>query len=500
MCSITQETIMKALYTIAVLSLILAGCSAEDIIAPSYGSIQGIVKDSRTQRPLSNVQVYSLPGTVTVLTDEHGTYTMGAVTPGDYVLKAIYRDTSFAEFATLPVHVNANALTTADIILKPGSPGTGLVIGLVIDETGRAVSGARVSTYPETARQVTNADGSFLITDIPYDSIKISITNDEVFGVAQVYPMPDVVTKITIVATLQDPNKGSMTGIVTSRGEPVPGAIVRIDALGLADTTDEQGMYLIRNVPAGQQQVSITREGFSRRLLTSTFAVGTVTRKDLTLCTAAAIPEEQLELYVPFNGDIDDRSPQSHRMGLMSGRVTFVADRLGRANNAVQFTGANGVTTLDGMQMNFKPMTMAAWVKVPSFTSAVNLILGKTPHPTGDGYYIILENGRLVFMWVTGNWAQVSRTEIVGTFPRDEWMWVGFAMNGNGTGYVTVNGKDVKYITTSVSKTVNSEQFTIGNLPTTTGHPGFEGSLDQVVVYSRFLTAPELTTIMNMKE
>jgi hypothetical protein len=491
---------MKALYTIAILSLVLAGCSADQIVGPGSGSIHGVVKDSRSQRPLANVQVYSLPGSGLALTDEQGVYRMGDVTPGDYILKAIYRDTSFTQYATMPVRVMANAVTSADIILKPGLPGLGVVRGLVVDESGRPVSSALVTTVPETGKHESNGDGSFLLTDIPYDSIKVFVTNGTLYGVAQLQPAPDVITNITITAFQQDPAKGSIAGKVTTRGEPVPGAIVHIEAAGLADTTDEQGMYVVRNVPAGQRQVSVTRQGFTPQVLTATFAAGIVTQKDIAIGVEPTIPLEQLELYVPFNGDIEDRSPQSHRMGLMSSRVTFVADRHGRANNAVQFTGANGVTTLDGMQMNFKPLTMAAWVKVPSFTNAVNLILGKTPHPTGDGYYIILENGRLVFMWVTGNWAQVSRTEIVGTFPRDEWMWVGFAMNGNGTGYVTVNGKDVRYIATSVSKTVNSEQFTIGNLPTTTGHPGFEGSLDQVVVYSRFLTAPELTTIMNMKE
>ena len=295
---------------------------------------------------------------------------------------------------------------------------------------------------------------------------------------------------------------GSIEGVVTTRGEPVPDAIVRIEPLGIADTTDDHGIYQIRNVPVGRQLVSFTRDGFSPRIITCTFSEGIATKKDVTLGLTSAIPEYNLELYVPFNGDIGDRSPQAHQMALMSNRVTFVTDRHGRANNAVQFNGANGVTTLDGNQMNFASITMAAWVKIPSYTSATNRIIGKSPEILGDGYYIVLDHGDLVFMWGKPQWPlHINRFVLYREMlPTSEWMWVGFAMNDDGTGYVTLNGKSVKLITTSVNRPVNTEQFTIGDLPTNSGIPGFGGSMDQVVVYSRYKTVDELKAIMEAKD
>ena len=149
---------MKALYTIAVLSLILAGCSADQIITPGLGSIRGVV----------------------------------------------------------------------------------------IDEAGKPVSGVNVETYPETGKHLTGEDGSFVIPDISWDSITVYVDNEKIFGKSIVFPEANVITEVVINASVKvnmTGTTGSMHGIITSRGEPVHGAIVSIDNIGLADTTDERGMY-----------------------------------------------------------------------------------------------------------------------------------------------------------------------------------------------------------------------------------------------------------------
>jgi hypothetical protein len=91
----------------------------------------------------------------------------------------------------------------------------------------------------------------------------------------------------------------------------------------------------------------------------------------------------------------------------------FVADRNGVAGRAIEFNGTNGISTVDGASMNFKPVTLGAWVYIPSNTNTTQLILGKTLHPLGDGYYIAMENGVISFLYTTGGWAKYSRTDFL---------------------------------------------------------------------------------------
>ncbi len=483
------------------LATILIGCSSDSMIAPSLGIIQGVVKDPRTVSPLSNVQIYSIPGTSTVLSDQQGAYQIDGVMPGEYVIKAFYRDSNFIGYATMPVRVNSGATTTADIILKVGSPGKGVIAGRVVDQQGRPVTGATVETVPKTTVETTWNDGYFILTDIIYDSLTVKVNNGTLFGSARVALKADDIVKLVIVAYEQDPSKGWFKGKVTSKGEPVSGAVIQLDSLNRSDTTDDLGEYRISNVPVGSHRVSVERSGFSKRSFILNAIADSATVKDISLGLTDSLPNESMELYLPFDASIDDRSPKTHKMKEMGTDIRFVPDRYGRPNEAIQFSGWNGVSTIDGAKMNFKPVTMGAWLYVPSSTEKVHLIMGKTPHPTGDGYYIVLENNLLSFIWVTNGFKQVSRADmIMGRYPRNQWFWIGYAVGQDGNGYATVNGVENINLSFVSNPIVNEEQFTVGTLPSTTNNPGFTGAIDQVVVYSTFKTIEEIKRIMETKE
>jgi hypothetical protein len=501
MCSRTRKNNMKYALLCMLLSAILFGCSADNIIAPSFGSIQGLVKDPRSMKPLANVQIYSLPGTGLALTNDSGMYRIDDIVPGEYMLSAYYRDTVFAGYAMMPVRVNSNATTRTDLILKAGAPDKGVISGRVIDEFGRPVSGATVTTEPMTTTEITTSEGYFLFTDVPDDSLTIFVTNGTLYGRGHIYALPGLLTKIAITAYLQDPTKGWVSGRVTSKGEPVSGAIVRADSLGLADTTDDNGRYILRNLLPGLNNISVTRDGFQRRSFVVTAVANAETVKDMAMGSTSAIATDNLELYIPIDGSIDDRSTRFHKTAQYGKGIKFVADRYGRENEAVECTGWNGITTLDGSQMNFSPMTLGAWLYIPSTLNNTSLLLGKTPHPSGDGCYVVFENASLVFMYVTNAWAQSSRTVFASnTFPRDQWFWIGFAVALDGSGYATVNGTTTKAIPTVMNTMTNQEQFVFGNLPSTQNFPGLIGKIDQIVLYSSYKNATELKRIMEVYE
>ena len=495
-----MKSIIRSICPLFVATFLL-GCSADDIVAPSFGSIQGLVKDPISIKPLGNVQVYSLPGTELVLTNDSGMYRIDEMPPGEYVLRAYYRDSVFAGYATMPVRVNSNSTTRADIILKAGAPSKGVISGRVVDELGRPVSGATVITEPKTTTEVTTTDGYFLLADVPNDTLSITVSNGILYGRGHVYADPDVLTKTIITAYPQDPTKGWVSGRVTSKGEPVSGAIVLADSLGLADTTDDNGLYILRNIALGVNKISVTRDGFQRRVFVVTTIADTETRKDMTLGSTNAITTENLELYIPIDGSIDDRSTRFHKTAAFGEGLKYVADRYGRDNEAVECTGWNGITTLDGSEMNYRPLTLGAWLYIPSRIKTTNLLLGKTPHPSGDGISVVFTNGQLVFMYFTNSLAQTSRTFFESnSFPRDEWFWIGFAVATDGSGYATVNGTTTKAIPTVMNTITNQEQFVFGNLPSTENTPGLMGKIDQIVVYSSYKNATELKRIMEVNE
>lgn len=492
---------MRIIPAVFILALALIGCSSDSIVGPSLGTIRGVVKDPRTVSPLPNVQMYSIPGTSTVVSDQQGAYQIDGVMPGEYIVKAFYRDSTFVGYATLPVRVNSGATTTADIILKIGVPGKGVIAGRVVDQQGRPVVGATVETVPKTTQETTWNDGYFILTDIIYDSLTVKVNNGILFGSARVALKMDDIVKLVITAYEQDPSKGWFKGMVTSKGEPVSGAIVRIDSLNKADTTDDLGEYRISNIPVGTHRLSVVRSGFTKRSFILNAIADTATVKDISLGLTSSLPMESLELYLPFDASIDDRSPKSHKMSEMGKDLRFVPDRYGRPNEAIQFSGWNGVSTVDGSKMNFKPITMGTWLYIPSTTEKVHLVFGKTPHPTGDGYYIVLENNLLSFIWVTNGFKQVSRADMVmGRYPRNQWFWIGYAVGQDGSGYATVNGVEIINLSFVTNPIINEEQFTFGTLPSTTNNPGFTGAMDQAVVYSTFKTIEEIKRIMETKE
>ena len=82
---------------------------------------------------------------------------------------------------------------------------------------------------------------------------------------------------------------GSIVGTITdaASGLPVDGARVAVAATQLAAPTDPRGRYVIRNVPAGQHEVRITRIGYRPASRTITVSVNDSTSLSLTITPSA---------------------------------------------------------------------------------------------------------------------------------------------------------------------------------------------------------------------
>ena len=423
------------------------------------------------------------------------------VSEGDYIVKARYRDTTLSGYASAPVKVYAGSATTADFVLTLGSPTTGVIMGFVRDESGLPVKGARVSIDKPYTVTETAQDGGFIFLEVSPGTVHINVVSDGRFGAADVVVQRDTIAKANITIYSQDPARGSLTGVVVADSKPLAGALVSIASIAASDTTDANGSYTLRNIPSGSYELYVSKEGLRTRRFDITVAVGAPTVKNVDV--SASLPPfsvEGLELYLPFNGSIDDMSTRKRPMGSKGGSITYAADRFGTAGQAVSFSGTNSVATQEGTLMNYKALTIGAWVYIPSTSNPTHLILGKTMHPLGDGYYVIMDNSMLSFVYTVNGFERYTRINF-GNVPKDEWMWIGCSFDSNSNGWATINGTTQSVSNspfTTVTKSPQEVQF--GDLETTTTHPGFSGMMDHVVVYSRYMTIGELKSIMEEKD
>src|SRR5512147_2281584 len=77
---------------------------------------------------------------------------------------------------------------------------------------------------------------------------------------------------------------GSVVGrVLDTAGAPLVHAMVTIEAIGARATTDEQGRYELRGVPAGAYSVRARLLGFVPQILRVTVGEGQPTQQDFTL-------------------------------------------------------------------------------------------------------------------------------------------------------------------------------------------------------------------------
>lgn len=144
--------------------LTLISCSENTVVdQEAYGSIIGKVIDT-TGSAVSNAIISTSPPSSQTYTASDGSYTLESVPSDVYIVRA---EKTSVGYGSATVSVLAGKKTTANIILAPYAPTTGVIKGKVTDKDGISISGALVSTLPATKDVVSDSTGSFLFTDVP---------------------------------------------------------------------------------------------------------------------------------------------------------------------------------------------------------------------------------------------------------------------------------------------------------------------------------------------
>lgn len=189
----------------------------------------------------------------------------------------------------------------------------------------------------------------------------------------------------------------------------------------------------------------------------------------------------------PFNGNAKDSTPYANT-GTVTG-PTLTTDRKGRANSSYAFAGNNSyIQVADSAAIDpASTISISAWI-YPTDWGGNRRILQKAGD--GQGYRLLYESGYLKFdlcgigslVWATPP-ATGQYTLVTATYDGSS-----EKLYYNGT-FITSN---------SVGGAIcsNSTPLVIGNKPGSTyGNDSFYGSIDDVRIWNRSLSAAEVTTL-----
>jgi hypothetical protein len=192
--------------------------------------------------------------------------------------------------------------------------------------------------------------------------------------------------------------------------------------------------------------------------------------------------------------------------------TTLMSTTSGRIGRALSFNRTSDYVNL-GNNFNFErtdPVTVSFWIKstrVDQGFSDGAMILGKnigTSH-TGKGWAVFYYGGRIYFQLNGGTSACQSEIQVSGEIynraNQAQWNNVIFTYNGNSF----ASGVKLYYNNMELNMTADCNSLSSSILNTGIATIGassipnsfFEGGLDDIRIYNRVLTSPEITQLYN---
>jgi Concanavalin A-like lectin/glucanases superfamily len=211
--------------------------------------------------------------------------------------------------------------------------------------------------------------------------------------------------------------------------------------------------------------------------------------------------------YYPIKGGVADASGHNHALNLLSG-ASLTFDEWGTDNEALNFDGASNYALIpDGAAFPSSNFSLALLV-MPRENRG--LFLGKQDYATGKAasFNVGIDNpsyGNTPRFSITSNQAQVcSQFATSGivclnsrAFYPYAWYYVVCTFN-NGTMKFYVNGQLVSTQTTPFQaiNSCSNGQFVLGDW-WSGGHNLYNGKMDEIRIYTRALSADEVTYLYN---
>jgi hypothetical protein len=201
-----------------------------------------------------------------------------------------------------------------------------------------------------------------------------------------------------------------------------------------------------------------------------------------------------LVAYYPFNGNADDESGNGHN-GTNNG-ATLTADRFGLSNKALYFPlGSSGYGAGYVQLQNTSTIvldsafTVGLWIKLESNGVVFDRdVIGTY---TTD-WYIYADSGKVIFSFGTYDHVSISR-------PINDSKWHNLIfIRDKVSGYLSIYLDGILDIQSPnhTNDLTDTPIINLGNMDTPSGYSsGFVGSLDDIRIYNRLLSASEITAL-----
>jgi hypothetical protein len=208
------------------------------------------------------------------------------------------------------------------------------------------------------------------------------------------------------------------------------------------------------------------------------------------------IPED-LKLWLPFNGDANDKSGNGNN-GVVNG-ATLTLDRFGNFDGAYNFNGVNDyidigdVAELDSLSA----ITVSVWIKWEGSTGNNQYIVSKRTGGT-NSWQIDWNDATQKIVWIVDTGSSVILYSLANA-PVGVWThYVGTYDGSVMRFYVNGIEEDSDVQTGLMDDTTQS--VLVGGEPDSPYEDFFNGAIDDVRIYNRALSPSEITELYNYVE
>ena len=292
----------KILFTLipilTILSITAFSCkkSASAPVEPAtYGTIKGTTTQFSTGAALEMVNVYSVPPSSFVKTDNSGSYQINTVEPGQYQVIAAKNG-----YDTLSVNVTvvAGATASADFILVKSDTTKnkqyGQITGTILNaKTFIPIENVNLTSTPVTSSITSDPFGKYTFVNvIPGQYVIKSEKIGYDTTLINVNVLAGQITKADIYLTETDtttpPTTGSIIGNVVDAQTSlsISGALVSTNPSTSTVFTIGDGTYSFTNIQPGDYSVSVSKIGYQDAVAQITVAAGSETRANFVMVTS----------------------------------------------------------------------------------------------------------------------------------------------------------------------------------------------------------------------
>lgn len=306
--------------------------------------------------------------------------------------------------------------------------------------------------------------------------------------------------------TAPAPTTGSITGkVLLGKGlTPVAGAIVTTLPPTASVITDSTGSYRVLSAAAGTYQITAQRSDVGTGSASISVRAGEATQANIVI--DGGTPETELPpvtsglaVFFPLDNSATVLAGDSFVSGNILYDALAATDRKNRQAKATRFLGKETsylIATLDQTLQNV-PLTISFWLRKDAAPKALETILSKYLHPSGEGIHIVYDNQTFTAAYMTGGFENYSRSD--AQHPAlATWVHVAYICGQTGCA-LYIDGKlqrESPWNKGRALNTVTNEPFYIGftRSTATSGSPltSFNGAIDDLAWYSRVLTSAEI--------